>query len=66
MASPRPPPVRKFAVRAAPWAPAMARTMAGPRPEQVFSNALVIFAPGDLGMLAILSGAPHYWWAINS
>jgi hypothetical protein len=32
---------------------------------QVFSEATVVFATDDLGMLALLSSAPHYWWAIS-
>lgn len=32
---------------------------------QVFSHALGVFATDDRGMLALLSSAPHYWWAIN-
>ncbi|GAA0913374.1 hypothetical protein Vau01_036220 [Virgisporangium aurantiacum] len=32
---------------------------------QVFAHKLCIFATGDLAMLAVLSSAPHYWWAIN-
>ncbi|MGW7046910.1 Eco57I restriction-modification methylase domain-containing protein [Streptomyces avermitilis] len=32
---------------------------------QVFSHALALFAVDDLGMLAVLSSAPHYWWAID-
>jgi hypothetical protein len=31
----------------------------------VFSDALTIFATDDAGMLAFLSSAPHYWWAIT-
>jgi hypothetical protein len=30
----------------------------------VFSNATVVFATDDPAMLALLSSAPHYWWAI--
>jgi hypothetical protein len=30
---------------------------------QVFSHMLGVFASDDLGMLALLSSAPHYWWA---
>ena len=29
-----------------------------------FSNATVVFATDDPAMLALLSSAPHYWWAI--
>jgi hypothetical protein len=32
---------------------------------QVFSHALAVFATGDSGMLALLSSAPHYHWAID-
>ncbi|RKN32455.1 hypothetical protein D7044_14590 [Micromonospora musae] len=32
---------------------------------QVFSHALVVFATEDLAMLAVLSSAPHYWWAAS-
>ena len=32
---------------------------------QVFSHDLGVFAADDTGMLALLSSAPHYWWAIN-
>ena len=31
---------------------------------QVFSNKLGIFATDDPGMLALISSASHYWWAI--
>lgn len=30
---------------------------------QVFSHMLGVFATDDTAMLALLSGAPHYWWA---
>ena len=33
--------------------------------RQVFSNALAVFATEDTGMLALVSSAPHYWWAIR-
>jgi hypothetical protein len=33
--------------------------------KQVFSHALAVFATEDTGMLAFISSAPHYWWAIN-
>ncbi|WP_324608670.1 type IIL restriction-modification enzyme MmeI [Streptomyces sp. NRRL S-1824] len=33
--------------------------------KQVFSDALAVIADGDPGTLAVLSSAPHYWWAIN-
>jgi hypothetical protein len=32
---------------------------------QVFSDSLTVFATDDTGMLALLSSAPHYWWAIS-
>ncbi|MEU8903010.1 Eco57I restriction-modification methylase domain-containing protein [Streptomyces mirabilis] len=32
---------------------------------QVFSHALAIFATDDFALLALLSSAPHYWWAID-
>jgi hypothetical protein len=32
---------------------------------QVFSHMLGVFATDDPGMLALLSSAPHYWWAIS-
>jgi hypothetical protein len=32
---------------------------------QIMSDATVVFASDDLGMLALLSSAPHYWWAIS-
>ena len=32
---------------------------------QVYSVDLNIFATGDSAMLALLSSAPHYWWAIS-
>ncbi|QES57130.1 hypothetical protein DEJ51_25535 [Streptomyces venezuelae] len=35
------------------------------RADQVFSHGLAVFASDDLAMLAILSSAPHYWWAIE-
>ncbi|WP_063843034.1 Eco57I restriction-modification methylase domain-containing protein [Sphaerimonospora mesophila] len=31
--------------------------------DQVFSDALIVFATDDTAMLALLSSAPHYWWA---
>ncbi|GEL26123.1 hypothetical protein PSU4_50770 [Pseudonocardia sulfidoxydans NBRC 16205] len=31
---------------------------------QVFSEQLVVFATDDTAMLALLSSAPHYWWAL--
>ncbi|MEV4801411.1 DNA methyltransferase [Nonomuraea sp. NPDC049421] len=31
---------------------------------QVFSHALGVFATDDTAMLAFLSSAPHYWWAL--
>jgi len=33
--------------------------------RQVFSHALAVFATDDAGILAFMSSAPHYWWAIN-
>jgi len=32
---------------------------------QVFAHKLGVFATDDAGMLALLSCAPHYWWAIS-
>jgi len=32
---------------------------------QVFSHMLVVFATDDTAMLALLSSAPHYWWALT-
>jgi hypothetical protein len=32
---------------------------------QVFSHALEVFATDDTAMLALLSSAPHYWWAVS-
>ncbi|GLZ14517.1 hypothetical protein Acsp04_47520 [Actinomadura sp. NBRC 104425] len=32
---------------------------------QVFSHALGVFATDDTAMLALLSSAPHYWWALT-
>jgi len=32
---------------------------------QVFSHALGVFTTDDTAMLALLSSAPHYWWAIS-
>ncbi|MFJ2751009.1 Eco57I restriction-modification methylase domain-containing protein [Streptomyces sp. NPDC087297] len=32
---------------------------------QVFAHKLGVFATDDTAMLAILSSAPHYWWAIS-
>lgn len=32
---------------------------------QVFSHMLGVFATDDTAMLALLSSAPHYWWAIS-
>ncbi|MET8387655.1 type IIL restriction-modification enzyme MmeI [Streptosporangium canum] len=31
--------------------------------RQVLSEALIVFATNDTAMLALLSSAPHYWWA---
>jgi hypothetical protein len=33
--------------------------------RQVFSHALGVFATDDTAMLALLSSAPHYWWAVS-
>ncbi|MFI0978897.1 Eco57I restriction-modification methylase domain-containing protein [Streptomyces sp. NPDC021093] len=33
--------------------------------NQVFSHGLAVFATDDMAMLALLSSAPHYWWAIS-
>jgi hypothetical protein len=33
--------------------------------EQVFSHGLAVFATDDTAMLALLSSAPHYWWALS-
>jgi hypothetical protein len=33
--------------------------------SQVFSEATVVFASSDHALLAFLSGALHYWWAIE-
>ncbi|WDV56019.1 hypothetical protein PV963_39625 [Streptomyces coeruleorubidus] len=32
---------------------------------QVFSDRLVVFTSDDPGLLAVLSGASHYWWALD-
>ncbi len=32
---------------------------------RVFSHALTVFATGDHALLAVMSSAPHYWWAID-
>lgn len=32
---------------------------------QVFANTLGVFAADDTAMLALLSSAPHYWWAVS-
>ncbi|MGW2227750.1 Eco57I restriction-modification methylase domain-containing protein, partial [Streptomyces formicae] len=32
---------------------------------QVFTHGLAVFASDDVAMLALLSSASHYWWAIN-
>jgi hypothetical protein len=32
---------------------------------QIFSHALAVFASDDPALLALLSSAPHYWWAID-
>ncbi|MFB6861098.1 Eco57I restriction-modification methylase domain-containing protein [Streptomyces virginiae] len=33
--------------------------------NQVFAHKLGVFATDDTAMLALLSSAPHYWWAIS-
>jgi hypothetical protein len=33
--------------------------------KQVFSHQTAVFATDDLADLALLSSAPHYWWAIT-
>lgn len=33
--------------------------------RQVFSHMLGVFASDDSALLALLSSAPHYWWAIQ-
>ncbi|WP_252808234.1 Eco57I restriction-modification methylase domain-containing protein [Actinoallomurus spadix] len=35
------------------------------RKDQVISDSIVVFATDDMAMLALLSSAPHYWWAIG-
>ncbi|MFE1510163.1 Eco57I restriction-modification methylase domain-containing protein [Streptomyces sp. NPDC058726] len=32
---------------------------------QVFAHKIGVFASDDPGLLAILSSAPHYWWALD-
>lgn len=32
---------------------------------QVFSDATVVIASDDSALLAVLSSAPHYWWALD-
>jgi len=32
---------------------------------QVVGDSIVVFATDDTAMLAVLSSAPHYWWAIS-
>ncbi|MFI5688709.1 Eco57I restriction-modification methylase domain-containing protein, partial [Streptomyces sp. NPDC051636] len=32
---------------------------------QVYSHALALFASEDHALLALLSSAPHYWWALD-
>ncbi|MEV0842007.1 type IIL restriction-modification enzyme MmeI [Actinocatenispora sera] len=32
---------------------------------QVFAHKLGVFASDDLGLLALLSSAPHYWWTVR-
>lgn len=33
--------------------------------RQVFTHQLGVFASDDFALFALLSGAPHYWWAID-
>lgn len=33
--------------------------------RQVMSDATIVFATEDTGMLALLSSAPHYWWVVS-
>lgn len=33
--------------------------------DQVFSHGVAVFASDDCAMLALLSSAPHYWWAVS-
>src|SRR5690606_25246458 len=33
---------------------------------QVFNEKIVVFATSDTGLLALLSSAPHYWWAVRN
>ncbi|MBG0564942.1 Eco57I restriction-modification methylase domain-containing protein [Actinoplanes aureus] len=35
------------------------------RTDQVLSNMLGVFTTDDTAMLALLSSAPHYWWAVS-
>ncbi|MFE4819793.1 Eco57I restriction-modification methylase domain-containing protein [Streptomyces sp. NPDC056704] len=39
--------------------PAMVKT------GQVFSDATIVFASESMALLALLSSAPHYWWALD-
>ncbi|MGX1507460.1 UNVERIFIED_CONTAM: hypothetical protein RKD43_006085 [Streptomyces graminofaciens] len=39
--------------------PAMVQT------GQVFSDATIVFASESMALLALLSSAPHYWWALD-
>ncbi|WP_328222863.1 Eco57I restriction-modification methylase domain-containing protein [Streptomyces sp. NBC_00310] len=32
---------------------------------QVFDQKLIVFASSDYALMAVLSSAPHYWWAID-
>ncbi|GAA0909940.1 Eco57I restriction-modification methylase domain-containing protein [Virgisporangium aurantiacum] len=32
---------------------------------QVFAHKLAVFATDDPALLAVLSGSPHYWWAVS-
>lgn len=33
--------------------------------RQVLSDAIIVFSSDDPAMLALLSSAPHYWWAVT-
>ena len=35
------------------------------RTDQVINDKVVVFASTDYGMLALLSSAVHYWWAVR-
>ncbi|GAA2665180.1 hypothetical protein GCM10010400_26540 [Streptomyces aculeolatus] len=34
--------------------------------KQVFTHALAVFAEDGVALLALLSSAPHYWWAVEN